>query len=71
MTNQYNEGAIEAVKIAKMVGYKEAILKAKSPSCRVGKIYDGSFSDTLINGDGIFAEAFKKERIKVIVVDKN
>ena len=32
-----------------------AILKANSPSCGVGKVYDGTFSGTLTDGDGIFA----------------
>jgi uncharacterized protein YbbK (DUF523 family) len=29
-----------------------AILKSGSPSCGCGKIYDGSFSGKLIEGDG-------------------
>ncbi len=31
------------------------ILKSKSPSCGYGEIYDGTFSGTLIKGNGLFA----------------
>ncbi|MDD2189429.1 MAG: DUF523 domain-containing protein [Eubacteriales bacterium] len=43
-----------------------AILKSNSPSCGSGKIYDGTFTGTLIDGDGIFAEILKKKGITVI-----
>lgn len=43
-----------------------AILKANSPSCGCGKIYDGTFSGTVINGNGVFAEMLKAEGIEVI-----
>ncbi len=43
-----------------------AILKANSPSCGCGKIYDGTFSGVLIDGDGIFAEMLKEKGIRVI-----
>ncbi len=43
-----------------------AILKARSPSCGSGTIYDGTFSGTRVPGDGIFAALLKKNGIKVI-----
>jgi uncharacterized protein YbbK (DUF523 family) len=43
-----------------------AILKANSPSCGSGKIYDGTFSGVLIDGDGVFAALLKKKGIPVI-----
>lgn len=43
-----------------------AITKAKSPSCGCGKIYDGSFSHTLVDGDGFAVEMLKENNIKVI-----
>lgn len=42
-----------------------AILKAKSPSCGSGKIYDGTFSRTLVAGDGVFAEMLRARGIPV------
>ncbi|MDD4583668.1 MAG: DUF523 domain-containing protein [Eubacteriales bacterium] len=43
-----------------------AILKARSPSCGSGTIYDGAFSGTVIKGDGVFAQLLKQKGIKVI-----
>ena len=45
---------------------KGAILKANSPSCGCGKIYDGTFSRTLTDGNGVFAEMLLAEGIPVI-----
>ena len=42
-----------------------AILKANSPSCGSGKIYDGTFSGKLIDGDGFFAGLLKSNGITV------
>ena len=36
-----------------------AVLKARSPTCGVHQIYDGTFSGTLIPGMGLFAKALK------------
>ncbi|MBR3755472.1 MAG: DUF523 domain-containing protein [Firmicutes bacterium] len=43
-----------------------AILKANSPSCGSGHIYDGSFSGTLIPGNGCFTKLLLDQDIKVI-----
>ncbi len=43
-----------------------AILKAKSPSCGCGQIYDGTFSHKVVQGNGVFAELLLKNGIKVI-----
>jgi uncharacterized protein YbbK (DUF523 family) len=45
---------------------KLAILKAKSPSCGCGKIYDGTFSGVLIDGDGMLTAMLKEKGIPVI-----
>lgn len=42
-----------------------AILKAHSPSCGSGKIYDGTFTRTLTAGDGVFAALLKAHGIPV------
>ncbi|MCY6958655.1 DUF523 domain-containing protein [Clostridium brassicae] len=64
-TNKFVEGAYEALKLAKLVGATKAILKAKSPSCGCGEIYDGSFSGKKIEGNGVTAELFLKNGIRV------
>lgn len=68
VTANYIKGAEEALKIAKMHGIKKALLKAKSPSCGNGKIYDGTFTNTLIEGDGITTKLLKENDIKVITI---
>jgi purine nucleoside phosphorylase len=46
-----------------------ALLKSKSPSCGKGKIYDGTFTKTLIDGNGIFAEMCLANNIIVMTED--
>ena len=43
-----------------------AILKARSPSCGAGVIYDGTFTGVKIQGDGVFAELLKSKGVKVM-----
>ena len=66
VTAPFRQGADAVVLIAKRVGAKEAILKQKSPSCGCGKIFDGTFSGKLIDGDGLTTEALKKAGVAVI-----
>lgn len=72
VTENFKEGAAasmdKAMDAADKAGeqIEGAILKAKSPSCGCGMIYDGTFSETLIPGDGIFTRLLKEHNIKVI-----
>jgi uncharacterized protein YbbK (DUF523 family) len=66
VTDKYLIGADEGVKIAKLACCKQAILKARSPSCGVGEIYDGTFTKMKINGNGIFAQRLIDCGIKVV-----
>lgn len=66
VTKEFEKGAEQVLKIAKLLGIKEAILKQGSPSCGCGKIYDGSFSKKEIAGDGVTAALLKKNSIKII-----
>lgn len=65
VTAEFEEGAKKALKIAQSSNCKEAILKSKSPSCGCGKIYDGSFSKRLIDGDGVFTQFLRENAIKI------
>jgi uncharacterized protein YbbK (DUF523 family) len=69
VTLQFEKGANEALKIALLINCKKAILKAKSPSCGSNKIYDGTFSKTLIEGDGTFAKLLKQHNIEILTED--
>ncbi|WP_101473907.1 MULTISPECIES: DUF523 domain-containing protein [Fusobacterium] len=66
VTFEYNKGATEALKIAKLFDCKIAILKEKSPSCGYKEVYDGSFSKKLIPKQGVTALLLEKNGIKVI-----
>lgn len=64
-TAEFMRGAEEGLRLAKLAGCAEAILKAYSPSCGSGTIYDGTFSSTRIPGDGVFARLLKENGISV------
>ena len=65
VTAQYARGAGESARLAAFFGCRTALLKARSPSCGSGTIYDGSFTGTLIPGDGVTAEALKSSGLAV------
>ena len=58
-------GAKKAVLLVKEEGIRKALLKANSPSCGKGKIYDGSFSGTLIEGKGITVRFLEEAGVEV------
>ena len=43
-----------------------AVLKSRSPTCGVKQVYDGTFSGTLKEGMGLFAEALQETGISVM-----
>ena len=65
VTREFLRGAELAAHMAKSMGAKCAVLKAKSPSCGCGKIYDGTFSGTLVPGDGVTAAMLINEGFPV------
>lgn len=69
VTQEFQRGAEEALKMAILVNAQEAYLKSKSPSCGSGFIYDGTFSGKLVEGDGVFTKLLKERGIKVHSVD--
>ncbi len=70
VTTQFERGAEEALKIAKLMNCNEAILKSKSPSCGSGKVYDGTFSGRLVEGNGVLAKVLKDNGIEVLTEDQ-
>lgn len=65
VTAEYERGAREALRLARVFCCRAAILKERSPSCGCGRIYDGSFQGRLTEGDGVCAALLKKEGIEV------
>lgn len=66
VTEQFQKGAQTALHLAEMFGARLAIFKENSPSCGSGTIYDGTFTGTLTQGDGVTAELLKKHGITVV-----
>jgi len=56
VTAQYQRGADLALELCQRLCCQAAILKEKSPSCGLGQVYDGTFSGTLVPGNGITAQ---------------
>jgi uncharacterized protein YbbK (DUF523 family) len=65
---EFRKGAEESLKIVKETGAELVILQSRSPSCGIGTIYDGTFSKTLISGDGVFVKLLKENGIRVMDV---
>jgi len=65
VTEEFIKGAYETLNVAKTVGANSAILKARSPSCGRGMIYDGTFSGKKIQGNGVTTELLLRNGIKV------
>lgn len=65
---EFRRGAEASLKIVKDAGAELVILQSRSPSCGVGTIYDGTFSKTLIPGDGVFVKLLKENGIRVMDV---
>ena len=66
VTSPFIRGAREVLKLAKVCDCKIAVLKARSPSCGCGSIYDGTFSGRLKEGNGVCAQLLLENGIRVI-----
>jgi uncharacterized protein YbbK (DUF523 family) len=70
VTEQFLKGAEETLKIAVQCDVEYAILKARSPSCGKGIIYDGTFTGSKREGNGVTTELLMKNGIKVITEEQ-
>lgn len=70
VTEQYNKGAAAALYLVERYGCKAALLKARSPSCGKGLIYDGTFTGTLVPGDGVTTQRLQSSGITVYNEDE-
>ena len=66
VTAQFNKGAQTALWLCKHYGCKRALLKRSSPSCGGETVYDGTFTDSLIAGQGVTAELLRQNGIEVM-----
>ena len=65
VTEAFLRGTAEVLRLADLYRCKAALLKERSPSCGCGQIYDGTFSKTLVEGDGMAAQMLKKHGLTV------
>ena len=65
VTDVYLEGARVAVDRARTEGCAAAVLKARSPACGCSAVYDGTFSRTLTEGDGVTAAALRRAGVEL------
>ena len=70
VTENFERGAIEVLKLAKSLNIKKAVLQPRSPSCGVNKIYSGNFDNKLIDGNGILADLLIENGIEVFTPDE-
>ena len=69
VTSEFIQGAEKSLQLGLGAEVKIAVLKSKSPSCGIGKIYDGSFTKSLKTGNGIFAHLCHENDIACISSD--
>ena len=70
VTEPYARGPRETLALAQLFDCRYAILKARSPSCGRGAIYDGTFSGTLTEGDGVTAQLLSAHGIRVFTEEQ-
>ena len=63
MDEIYRAGARKIMKEIEGEDSAFAILKARSPTCGVHEVYDGTFSGTRVPGEGVFAAMLKEAGI--------
>lgn len=65
VTSAFHLGAQHALSLCKQHQIKYALLKESSPSCGSSFIYDGSFSNKKINGQGVTTKLLREHNIIV------
>ena len=65
VTHEYTKGAETALYLAKLNNVDAVVLKANSPSCGKGIIYDGTFTGNKKAGNGIAAKMFLDNEFSV------
>lgn len=70
VTQAFCHGAQQALAMARLCGCEAVVLKARSPCCGKGQVYDGSFAKRLVAGNGVLAQACMQEGIPVFTEDE-
>lgn len=70
VTEAFVRGARATLEIATRYGIRTAILKARSPSCGYGRIYDGTFTGKLRAGHGVTAALLVEHGFRIFTEDR-
>jgi len=65
VTSAFKLGAQLTLQMARLFNAQGAVLKSLSPSCGSGLIYDGTFRNRCVDGDGVTAALLKRCGIAV------
>ena len=65
----YRKGVEAVMKQLEDEDIEYAVLQSRSPTCGVKQIYDGTFSKTRVDGQGLLARALSKRGIALIDVE--
>ena len=65
VTAEFVAGAEIALRLVRQHGLRVAVLKARSPSCGNTQAYDGSFSGSLVAGEGVTAALLRRAGVRV------
>ncbi len=65
VTAAFVRGAEKTAEVARRNGVRLAVLKERSPSCGCGAVYDGTFTGTVVPGDGVAAARLKEQGVAI------
>lgn len=66
VTDAFLDGAAKTAELVQEAGCALAVLKATSPSCGCGRVYDGTFTGTLAPGYGVAARALREAGMRTL-----
>ena len=66
---EFRRGARKCLELALREQPDLVVMQPRSPSCGAGRIYDGSFSGRLIDGNGVTAQLLIDNGFKVVTID--
>ncbi len=64
--NEFRKGVEETLKKLEGQGVELVILQPRSPSCGAKQIYDGTFTGTLVAGQGMTAKALAEHGYRLV-----
>lgn len=70
VTKNFHEGCEKVMDLIGKQPIEYAILQSRSPSCGVREVYDGTFSNVLIKGKGIFAQFLEDQGIPIYDIEE-